>query len=103
MFGKHILGVHRKFTSAAILGEFGIRTLNIDMQINALKFYDYLEQNRNDLIQDAVLENINDNTPWYRNITTLDDELHFDKNLPFKKNSCKDDKTYKELTEKITN
>ena len=63
MFGKHILGVHRKSTNAAILGELEIRTLNIDMQINALKFYDYLEQNKNDLIKDALLENINDNTP----------------------------------------
>ena len=100
MFGKHILGVHRKSTNAAVLGELGIRTLNIDMQINTLKFYDYLEQNKNNLIKDALLENINDNTPWYRNIKTLNDELHFDRNLLFNKDSCKDDKTYKELTQK---
>ena len=97
---KTHLGVHRKSTNAVILGELGIRTLNIDKQVNALTLYDYLEQNKNDLIKDALLENINVNTPWYRNITTLNDELHFDKNLLFNKDSCKDDKTYKELTQK---
>ena len=67
------------------------------MQIKALKFYDHLEQNKNDLIKDALLENINDNTSWYWNVETLNDELHFDKNLLFKKDSYKDDKTYKEI------
>ena len=100
MFGKHILGVHRKSINAAILGELGLRKLKTDMQINALKFYDYLEQNKNDLIKDSLIENRSNNTPWYRNIRTLIDELHFDLNILFNKNPCKDVITYKKLTQK---
>ena len=59
-----------------------------------------MEQNKNDLIKDSLLENRSNNTPWYRNIRTLIDELHFDLNILFNKNPCKDVITYKKLTQK---
>ncbi len=51
MFCKHILGVHRNTTYAAVLGELNIKPFKIDMDVNSLKFYDYINQNRNKLLR----------------------------------------------------
>ena len=71
MFAKYILEVHRKSTNAAVLGDIGLRMLKIDMQINAFKCYDYLEQHENSLIKDAFIEKRTHHTSWYSNVTNL--------------------------------
>ncbi len=54
MFAKHILGVNRKTINLAVLAELGLQPLKIDMKINSLKFFDYINQNRNRLLKDTL-------------------------------------------------
>ena len=100
MFGKHILGVHRKSTNIAVMKELGLRPLKLEMQINALKYYDYLDQNRNGLLKDALVENKAINGSWYNNIINIIDETNIECNNLLSKDNCKDDITYKFITKK---
>ena len=73
----------------------GLRTLKIDKQINALKYLDYSEQNENNLIKEALIENRTHNTSWYSNIANLINNVKFDQSKLYNKDMCNDKITYK--------
>ena len=55
-FGKNVLGVNRKTTNAAVLGELGRYPLGINIIISMLKYKKHLEETNNKLLHGARRE-----------------------------------------------
>ena len=81
----------------AVLGELCLRPLKIDMQQNALKFFDYIAQNNNKLLQDVLDECQERNSVWFDDIIKLINESNFNVNKLLLKNHS-DKKQCKNLT-----
>ena len=68
-FCKSILGVSKKATNLAVLGELGRYPLILDSILNVMKFYQHLEKSDNKLLFNALQESININKgktfSWY--------------------------------------
>ncbi len=79
-FAKHILGVHRKSTNLAVLGELGLYPLQLEMKNNAIKYYDYIRQNKNELLKATL--NLNKqfkvNKNWFTYVSDIFNETTFD-------------------------
>ena len=98
-FGKHIVGVHRKSVNMAVVGELNLKPLKIDMQYNALKFYDYMKQNKNTLLRDSLEEIEMNDSIWNKDVNNTVLKTNFDKNKLYLKD-YHDNEQYKKVTDK---
>ncbi len=73
------------------------------MDINALKFYDYANQSRNNLLKLALDLNKTIQTPWYNNIDNLFQDTEFDTNKLIRKYYSDDNLLCKNITKKNNN
>ena len=65
-FGKHILGVHRRFVNKALMSELGVYPLHIDAKLNIVSFDLYLKWSKNILLSNSLKEMEILNNEWFK-------------------------------------
>ncbi len=78
MFGKVLLGVHRKTVNRAVLGDLGLRPLKLNMKQNYLRYYDHIAQNNSNLLKRMLDESQKMNSTWLTDIISLITESKFE-------------------------